>query len=66
MKMYEKELQKLDGQSALLTQQQMMIESTHFDVGVVTGMQDASRQIEAMNKQMDADDIQDVMDDIIE
>ena len=35
MKMFEKELQKLDGQSIMLEQQKMMIESTNFDVGVV-------------------------------
>ena len=64
MKMYEKELQKLDGQAAVLTQQQMMIESTHFDVGVVSGMKDASKQIEAMNAQMDVDDIAEVYDSI--
>ena len=40
----------------------MMIESTHFDVGVVSGMKDASKQIENMNKQMDVDDIADVYD----
>ena len=39
-----------------------MIESTHFDVGVVSGMKDAAKNIETMNKQMDVDDIADVMD----
>ena len=66
MKMYEQELKKLDGQQAVLQQQQMMIESTHFDVGVVKGMQDAAKNIETMNKQMDVDDIADVMDQIQE
>ena len=31
MKMSEKELQKLDGQSIMIEQQKMMIEQTHFD-----------------------------------
>ena len=66
MKMYEQELKKLDGQQAVLQQQQMMIESTHFDVGVVSGMKDAAKNIETMNKQMDVDDIADVMDQIQE
>ena len=35
MKMMEKELAKLDGQQVMLTEQKMMIESTHFDVGVI-------------------------------
>ena len=43
MKMYEKELQKLDGQQAVLSQQKMMIESTHFDVDVVTSMKNAGK-----------------------
>ena len=64
MKMYEQELKKLDGQQAMLSQQQMMIESTHFDVGVMAGMKDANKQIEKMNDQMDADDIAEVYDDI--
>ena len=38
MKMFEKELQKLDGQQAVLAQQRMMIESTHFDVKIVKTM----------------------------
>ena len=43
MKMMEKELQKLDGQSIMLEQQKMMIESTHFDVDVITGMQEGAQ-----------------------
>ena len=34
-KMQEKELAKLDGQSMMLEQQKLMIESANFDVGVV-------------------------------
>ena len=66
MKMYEKELQKLDGQQAVLAQQKMMIESTHFDKDVVKSMTEASKQVEQMNKQMDVDDIAEVYENIQE
>ena len=66
MKMYEKELQKLDGQAAVLSQQQMMIESTHFDVGVITAMDGASKQMEKMNEQIDVDDVAEVYDNMRE
>ena len=46
MKMFEKELQKLDGQSIMLEQQKMMIESTHFDVDVINGMKEGSKAME--------------------
>ena len=65
-KMLEKELMKLDGQSAVLNQQKMMIESTHFDVGVIDQMSKASKQIEQMNKQIDVDDVAEVYDQIQE
>ena len=66
MKMYEKELKKLDGQAAVLSQQQMMIESTHFDVGVVNSMQNAGKQIEKMNEQLDVEDVAEIYDQIQE
>ena len=43
MKMFEKELSKLDGQSIMLEQQKMMIETTNFDLGVVQSMQEGAR-----------------------
>ena len=42
MKMFEKELQKLDGQCIMLEQQKMMIESTTFDVDVISGMKEGA------------------------
>ena len=46
MKMFEKEVMKLEGQSIMLTQQKMMIESTHFDVDVINGMKEGSKAME--------------------
>ena len=46
MKMLEKELQKLDGQSIMLEQQKMMIESTNFDVDVISGMKEGATAME--------------------
>ena len=46
MKMQEKEVQKLDGQSIMLEQQKMMIESTHFDKDVINGMTEGKNAME--------------------
>ena len=64
MKMFEKELQKLDGQSIMLEQQKMMIESTHFDVDVVNSMKSGATAMDQMNKQMNVDDIADLKDEL--
>ena len=64
MKMYEKEVKKLDGQSIMLENQKMMIESTHFDKDVISGMKDGKDVMEQMNKQMDIDDIAELQDDL--
>ena len=64
MKMFEKELQKLDGQSIMLEQQKMMIESTNFDVGVISGMKEGATAMEQMNKQMNVDDIADLKEEL--
>merc|ERR1719232_1325086 len=64
MKMYEKEVKKLDGQSIMLENQKMMIESTHFDKDVISGMKDGKNVMEQMNKEMDIDDIAELQDDL--
>ena len=46
MKMFEKEVMKLEGQNIMLTQQKMMIESTHFDVDVINGMKEGKNTME--------------------
>jgi len=64
MKMQEKEVQKLDGQSIMLEQQKMMIESTHFDKDVIVGMKEGKNAMDQMNKEIDIDDIADLQDDL--
>ena len=64
MKMYEKELAKLDGQQIMLEQQKMMIESTNFDVGVISSIKAGKDAMKEMNKNMELDDIQDLKDDL--
>lgn len=64
MKMQEKELAKLDGQSIMLEQQKMMIESSNFDVGVINSIKAGKDAIENMNKQMNVDDIADLKDEM--
>ena len=64
MKMFEKEVMKLEGQSIMLTQQKMMIESTHFDVDVINGMKQGKTTMESLNAQMNVDDIADLKDDL--
>ena len=63
-KMQEKELAKLDGQSMLLEQQKMMIESANFDIGVVNSIKDGKNAIGALNKQMNVDDIADLKEEL--
>ena len=64
MKMHEKQLAALDGQSLLLEHQKMMIESAHFDIGVVNSIKDGKTAISTLNKQMNVDDIADLKDEI--
>lgn len=64
MKMQEKEVQKLDGQSIMLEQQKMMIESTHFDKDVIVGMKEGKNAMDQMNKEMNIDDIAELQDEL--
>ena len=54
----------MDGQSIMLEQQKMMIESSNFDVGVVNSIKAGKDAIENMNKQMNVDDIADLKDEM--
>merc|ERR1719329_1734101 len=60
MKMMEKELAKLDGQSVMLTEQKMMIESTHFDSDVIKTVSAGKDAMKQMQKDLDIDDIADL------
>ena len=63
-KMNTGELAKLDGQSIILEQQKMQIESANFDVGVVTAMKTGKNAIQNFNKQINVDDIADLKDEL--
>ena len=66
MKMYEGELNKLDGQQIMLEQQKMTIQSTTADIDVVNSLKAGNQAIGNMNKQMDVDTIADLQDEIAE
>ena len=62
--MQEKELAKLDGQSMMLEQQKLMIESANFDVGVVSSIKAGKDAIGKLNKEMNVDDIAELKDEL--
>ena len=64
MKMFEKELQKLDGQAIMLEQQKMMIESTTFDQDVIAGMKTGATTMKQMNDQMQVEELEELKDDL--
>ena len=64
MKMYENELTKLDGQSMMLEQQKMMIQSANFDAGVINSLASGNKAINQLNKQMDVADLDELKDQI--
>ena len=60
MKMNQGELTKLEGQSVMLEQQKMMIESANFDKNVIAAVGEGAKEVEKMNAAMDADAIADL------
>ena len=62
MKMQEKELTKLDGQSMMIEQQKMMIQSANFDAGVINSLAAGNKAIGQLNKQMDVADLDELKD----
>lgn len=61
MKMKENEAHKLDGQIVMLEEQKMMIESTHFDSGVVSMMKGSDQTIlRDLNKESNIEDMADL------
>ena len=64
MKMTEKELTRVEGQSVVLEQQKMMVQSSTYDSSVMSGMKACTESLESMNKQMNVDNIADLQDDL--
>ena len=48
----------------MLEQQKMMIESTNFDVGVISSIKSGKDAMKEMNKKLDIDDIADLKDEL--
>ena len=50
----------------MLEQQRGMIESSHFDKQVFQGLSDGKKAVDAIQKDLDIDDMQDLQDEIAE
>ncbi len=50
----------------MLEQQRGMIESSHFDKQVFTGLSEGKKAVDAIQKDLDIDDMQDLQDEIAE
>ena len=62
MKMREKEVAKLEGQSIMIEQQKSMIESSALDAETFKAMKAGSAAVEAAKKDLDIDDTHELLD----
>jgi hypothetical protein len=65
-KMYEKEIEKINGGIFNLEQQAMTIESTSVNVDIVNAMKTGKQALSQMQEAVDVDDVQDLQEDIAE
>lgn len=65
-KMYEKEVEKINGGIFNLEQQAMTLESTSVNVDIVNAMKTGKQALSQMNNAIDVDDVQDLQEDIAE
>ncbi|KAJ8612212.1 hypothetical protein CTAYLR_002904 [Chrysophaeum taylorii] len=63
-KMYEAEIDKINGARLQLEQQMMAIETTVTNTEIVQTMHQAKGAMESARKNMDADTVNDIMDDV--
>ena len=63
-KMLEKELAKLEGQSVMLEQQALSMQSAQFDQGVFQDMKTGAKVMEKIQKDMNIDEMEKIKDDI--
>lgn len=65
-KRYEKQLQNIDGTLSTIEMQREALENANTNTAVLTTMKNASDALKAAHKDMNIDDVQDMMDDIAE
>ncbi|ETV98824.1 hypothetical protein H310_08328 [Aphanomyces invadans] len=65
-KMYESEIEKLQGARMTLETQVMTLESTQVNMATFTALRSGANQMKAIHGQMNVDSVDDIMDDIQE
>ena len=60
VKTAQQDILKLDGQLLMLEQQRGMIESAHFNKQVFTGLEQGKKAVDAMQKEMDVDKMEEL------
>lgn len=65
-KRYEKQLQQIDGTLSTIEMQREALESANTNTQVLTTMKNAADALKAAHKNMDVDQVHDMMDDIAE
>ncbi|ETV73549.1 hypothetical protein H257_11676 [Aphanomyces astaci] len=65
-KMYESEVEKLQGARMTLETQVMTLESTQVNMATFTALRSGANQMKAIHGQMNVDSVDDIMDDIQE
>ena len=63
-KLIDSELTKLEGQSYMMAKQLNMIENTQFDKNVFESLKAGKQAVEANQKKMDIDEMEDIRDGI--
>ncbi len=65
-KRYEKQLQQIDGTLTTIEQQREALEGANTNTAVLTTMGEAAKALKTAQRQMNVDDVHDMMDDIAE
>merc|ERR1712150_333056 len=65
-KRYEQQLQQIDGTLTTIEQQRNVLENANTNTEVLKNMGEASKALKAAHKNMDVDQVHDMMDDISE
>merc|ERR1712126_353011 len=65
-KRYEQQLQKIDGTLTTIEQQRDALENAHTNTQVLKNMNEASKALKAAHKDMNVDEVHNMMDDISE
>jgi len=65
-KRYEQQLQQIDGTLTTIEQQRNVLENANTNTEVLKNMGEASKALKAAHKNMDVDQVHDMMDDIAE